>query len=114
MEKNYVVSVKTKLYKIIEKVWLYLYESAYSNETLRAYFDEEWFDDDYIESEKRKKNEVAYSPKSKFQPFRCPECKKPWRYYSMPKGKVPMREFIGKGIPMDSKECPKDLKCKKD
>ena len=105
MEKNYVVSVKTKLYKIIEKVWLYLYESAYSNETLRAYFDEEWFDDDYIESEKRKKNEVAYSPKSKFQPF---------RYDSMPKGKVPMREFIGKGIPMDSKECPKDLKCKKD
>ena len=45
-----------KLYCYIGKVWLYLRESHYSKETLKAYFGDEWFDDDYIESEKRKTN----------------------------------------------------------
>jgi hypothetical protein len=106
--------VKNKtIYKLVERVWLYLYESIYSNDTLRNYFDEDWFDDEYLESEKRKKNEVAYSRKSKFQPYRCPTCKKTWRYYSMPKGKVPLREFLGSRLPMEEMECPHDLKCKK-
>lgn len=105
------VTIK-RLYCYIGKVWLYLRESNYSKETLKSYFDEDWFDDDYIESEKRKKNEVSYSNKSKFQPYRCPLCKKPWRYYTMPKGKVALREFIGVGIPMEKKQCPKELKCK--
>ena len=86
-------------------------------DSLRYYFDydDEWFDDKYIESEKRKKNEVAYSKKSKFQPYRCPKCKKTWRYYSMPKGRVPLREFIGKRIPMKNKKCPDcDREVKKD
>jgi len=106
--------MKIFIKKIITK-WLYLYESIYSKETLEYYFgkDTGWFDDENIESEKRKKNEVAYSKKSKFQPFRCPQCKKSWRYYSMPKGKVPLREFIGKRIPMEEKKCPKELKCSK-
>ena len=104
--------MKSFLKKIITK-WLYLYESIYSKETLEHYFDDEWFDDKYIESEKRKKNEVAYSKKSKFQPYRCPKCKKTWRYYSMPKGRVPLREFIGKRIPMKNKKCPEELKCSK-
>jgi hypothetical protein len=103
--------VKIKLVKAIQKVWLYIYESVYSKDTLKAYFDDEWFDDEYIESEKRKKNEVAYSNKSKFQPYRCPNCQKSWRYYSLPKGKVPMREFLGARIPMPFKRCPKELKC---
>ena len=104
--------VTTRIIRIVEKALLYIYESAYSKETLKAYFDDDWFDDTYIESEKRKKNEVAYSNKSKFQPYRCPKCKRSWRYYSMPRGKVPMREFLGKRIPMDEKKCPKELKCK--
>ena len=49
----------TKIGKFVEKVWLFLYESIYSKETLLYYFDKDWFDDDYIESEKRKKNEVS-------------------------------------------------------
>ena len=102
-----------KIYKLVERVWLYIYESVYSNDTLRNYFDDEWFDDEYLESEKRKKNEVAYSRKSKFQPYRCPICKKTWRYYSMPKGKVPLREFLGSRLPMEKMECPKELKCEK-
>lgn len=105
------VTIK-RLYCYIGKVWLYLRESHYSKETLKNYFDDEWFDDDYIESEKRKKNEVAYSNKSKFQPFRCPTCSKPWRYYTMSKGKVALREFIGNRIPMEKKQCPKELRCK--
>ena len=98
--------MKIFIKRIITK-WLYLYESIYSKETLRNYFDDDWFDDDNIEREKRKKNEVAYSRKSKFQPFRCPKCQKAWRYYSMPKGKVPLREFFGKRIPMEENKCPK-------
>ena len=46
------------------------------------------FDDDYIESERRKKNEVAYSNKSKFQPFRCPKCKNEQMIYGKPATKV--------------------------
>tara|TARA_A100001391_G_scaffold137733_3_gene96211 strand:- start:10642 stop:10956 length:315 start_codon:yes stop_codon:yes gene_type:complete len=98
--------------KFAEKVWLYIYESLYSKETLEHYFDDEWFDDEYIESEKRKKNEVSYSNKSKFQPYRCPRCERPWRYYTLPKGKVPMREFLGKRVPLDKRECPEELPCK--
>jgi hypothetical protein len=30
----------------------------------------------------------------------------------MPKGKVALREFIGNRIPMEKKQCPKELKCK--
>ena len=104
--------MKIFIKRIITK-WLYLYESIYSKETLRNYFDDDWFDDENIESENRKKNEVAYSRKAKFQPFRCPKCQKAWRYYSMPKGKVPLREFFGKRIPMEEKKCPKELKCSK-
>ena len=100
----------TKFIKIVEKVWLYIYESVYSKETLRAYFDDSWFDDEYIESERRKKNEVSYS-KSKFQPYRCPKCKRPWRYYSLPNGRVPLTEFIGKRVPMEEKLCPEKLNC---
>tara|TARA_R100001594_G_scaffold137042_1_gene179788 strand:- start:10748 stop:11077 length:330 start_codon:yes stop_codon:yes gene_type:complete len=107
-----IVKIK-KIYNYLTNVWLYLRESNYSKETLKNYFDDEWFDDDYIESEKRKKNEVAYSNKSKFQPYRCPLCKKSWRYYTMPKGKVPLREFIGKRLPMEKKKCPKELNCSK-
>ena len=104
--------VTTRFIKLVQKALLYLRESNYSKETLKNYFkDEEWFDDEYIESEKRKKNEVAYSNKSKFQPYRCPTCSKPWRYYTMPKGKVALREFLGKGVPMEKKECPKELNC---
>jgi hypothetical protein len=103
--------VKIKFAKAIQKVWLYIYESVYSKDTLRNYFDDDWFDDAYIESEKRKKNEVAYSKKSKFQPYRCPDCRKSWRYYSLPRGKVPMKEFLGDRIPMPFKRCPKELKC---
>lgn len=102
--------VTTKVKHLIERALLYIYESVYSKETLRNYFDDDWFDDDYIESERRKKNEVAYNS-SKFQPYRCPKCKKAWRFYTMPKGKVPLREFIGKRLPMEEKKCPKDLKC---
>ncbi len=98
--------------KFAEKVWLYLYESLYSKETLRNYFDDDWFDDEYIESEKRKKNEVSYSKKSKFQPYRCPKCERTWRYYTLPKGKVPMREFLGRRVPMDKLQCPEELPCK--
>jgi len=29
----------------------------------------------------------------------------------MPKGKVALREFLGKGVPMEKKECPKELNC---
>lgn len=104
--------VTTKIGKFVEKVWLFIYESVYSKETLEYYFGEDWFDDEYIESEKRKKNEVAYSNKSKFQPYRCPECKRPWRFYTLPKGKVPMREFLGARVPMDYKSCPEELPCK--
>ena len=75
------------IYKLVERVWLYLYESIYSNDTLRNYFDEDWFDDEYLESEKRKN--------------------------SMPKGKVPLRDFLGSRLPMEEMECPHDLKCKK-
>ena len=53
-----IVKIK-KIYNYLTNVWLYLRESNYSKETLKNYFDDEWFDDDYIESEKRKKNEVA-------------------------------------------------------
>lgn len=95
-----------------ERVWLYLRESLYSKETLKSYFDDEWFDDEYIESEKRKKNEVSYSSKSKFQPYRCPDCGRAWRYYTLPKGKVPMREFLGRRVPMEKRKCPKELLCK--
>tara|TARA_B100000575_G_scaffold234419_1_gene195998 strand:- start:42 stop:362 length:321 start_codon:yes stop_codon:yes gene_type:complete len=98
--------------RAVQKVWLYIFESVYSKETLKHYFDEEWFDDEYIESEKRKKNEVSYSTKSKFQPYRCPKCKRAWRYYTLPKGKIPMREFIGKRVPMESLPCPNELPCK--
>ena len=105
--------VTTKIFKFVEKALLYLRESVYSKETLKAYFkDDEWFDDEYIESERRKKNEVAYQS-TKFQPHRCPDCSRPWRYYTLPKGKVPMREFIGKGIKMEKKRCPQDLICHK-
>ena len=48
--------MKIFIKRIITK-WLYLYESIYSKETLRNYFDDDWFDDENIESEKRKKNE---------------------------------------------------------
>jgi|TARA_R110000744_G_scaffold195110_1_gene314054 hypothetical protein len=102
----------TKIGKFVEKVWLFLYESIYSKETLKYYFDKDWFDDDYIESEKRKKNEVSYSKKSKFQPYRCPKCKRPWRFYTLPKGKVPMREFLGDRVPMEHQACPEELPCK--
>ena len=99
--------------RFLERAFLYIYESVYSKETLKAYFkDDEWFDDEYIESERRKKNEVAYQS-TKFQPHRCPDCSRPWRYYTLPKGKVPMREFIGKGIKMEKKRCPQDLICHK-
>tara|TARA_R100000278_G_scaffold24242_1_gene22402 strand:+ start:2352 stop:2690 length:339 start_codon:yes stop_codon:yes gene_type:complete len=104
----------TKVIKLVEKALLFIYESVYSKETLRAYFkDDDWFDDEYIESERRKKNEVAYNNKSKFQPYRCPSCNKPWRFYTMPKGKVPLREFLGNRVPMEEKKCPKELKCQK-
>jgi len=106
--------VTTKISYFVERALLFIYESVYSKETLRAYFkDEDWFDDDYIESERRKKNEVAYNNKSKFQPYRCPSCNKPWRFYSMPKGKVPLREFFGDRVPMDKRKCPKELRCPK-
>lgn len=104
--------VSTRFVKLVEKVWLYLYESLYSKDTLEHYFGEEWFDDELLESEKRKKNEVSYSNKSKFQPYRCPLCQRTWRYYTLPKGRVPMREFLGKGIPMEAIPCPKELPCK--
>ena len=102
----------TKIGKFVEKVWLFLYESVYSKETLEHYFDKDWFDDDYIESEKRKKNEVSYSKKSKFQPYRCSKCKRPWRFYTLPKGKIPMREFLGARVPMEYQDCPEELVCK--
>lgn len=97
--------------KFLERAFLYIYESVYSKDTLKHYFDDEWFDDDYIESERRKKNEVAYNNKSKFQPYRCTDCGKAWRYYSMPSGKVPLREFFGKRVPMEERRCPKKLNC---
>ena len=103
--------VTTKVFKFVEKALLYLRESVYSKETLKAYFkDDDWFDDEYIESERRKKNEVAYQS-TKFQPYRCPDCKRPWRYYTLPKGKVPLREFLGRGVLMEEKRCPKKLIC---
>lgn len=105
--------VTSKIFRIVEKALLYIYESVYSKETLKSYFKEDdWFDDDYIESERRKKNEVAYN-KSKFQPYRCPDCNKTWRYYTMPQGKIPLREFLGKRLPLEIKKCPKKLTCLK-
>jgi hypothetical protein len=29
----------------------------------------------------------------------------------MPSGKVPLREFFGKRVPMEEKRCPKKLNC---
>ena len=53
--------VTTRFVRLVQKALLYLRESNYSKETLKNYFkDEEWFDDEYIESEKRKKNKWGY------------------------------------------------------
>ena len=75
--------VTTKIGKFVEKVWLFLYESVYSKETLEYYFDKD-----------------------------CSKCKRPWRFYTLPKGKIPMREFLGARVPMEYQDCPEELVCK--
>jgi len=86
------------------------YSYAYT-ETLLHYFDEDWFDFDYqtrVIIDKAVKNKAQNKTSYSNQPYRCPECEKPWS-----RGDSSEPEYydvkLFKNIPMEKSVC---LKCK--
>tara|TARA_R100001510_G_C7647524_1_gene204846 strand:- start:63 stop:383 length:321 start_codon:yes stop_codon:yes gene_type:complete len=73
-------------------------------ETLRYYFNEEWFDDHTIKKDQAKKRKDA--DHSRYSLNRCSECKQVWNYYLDRTKKIQTRYWDHfNNLPLKIKKC---------